>query len=443
MINNTDSLMKNLRSGSSKKKTIVTNRTFYFHYAWVIVAIIAGMQMVGASVRMAFGVFIEPMSAGFGWSHGSITLSYAISHVISALASPWAGRFGDRHGARRAMFLGSCLFAIGMVLTGMAEELWHIYASFGILIGISEALFLVPLIPAAMIWFRRHLGWGMGVLMLGWGLGPAVSAPLMGFMIERLGWQWTFWVTAGVSFIIMLLMIYFFKNKPSDMGLMPYGADENDVPESIANIDKDKVRVFAKFISKTNAYWNMSSIHFLGCVGHAVILVYLIPIALEEGISLLVGASLLTVMSGASIVTRLATPVLADNHGPKMVMFWFYFIQGVTVLMLFWTHEISGFYLFAVAFGIGYGGETGGFPILNRKYYGHAPVGSAHGFQMLGAGLGMALGGWIGGVLYDIYGTYDLALAVSILASIFGAVSILFLESTNKLLIPDWEKTNG
>ena len=435
--------MKIFSGKSNNNKMSGANRTFYFHYAWVIVAIIAVMQMVGASVRMAFGVFIEPMSEGFGWSHGSITLSYAISHVISALASPWAGRFGDRHGARRAMLLGCGLFIIGMVLTGMAKELWHIYASFGILIGISEALFLVPLIPAAMLWFRRHLGWGMGVLMLGWGLGPAVSAPLMGYMIVRFGWQWTFWVTAGVSFFIMTLMIYFFKNNPSDMGLIPYGSHRDDIPESVVNIDKDKVRVFTKYISKTSAYWNMSSIHFFGCVGHAVILVYLIPIALEEGISLVMAASLLTVMSGVSVVTRLATPVLADSHGPKMVMFWFYFIQGCTVLMLFWTHEIYAFYVFAVAFGIGYGGETGGFPILNRKYYGHAPVGSAHGFQMLGAGLGMALGGWIGGVLYDIYGTYDLALAVSVLASIAGAISILLLESTNKLLIPDWETTNA
>ncbi|MQF64980.1 MFS transporter [SAR202 cluster bacterium AC-409-J13_OGT_754m] len=435
--------MKVFHKGSSKNNIADTNKTFYFHYAWVIVAIIAGMQMVGASVRMAFGVFIEPMSEGFGWSHGSITLSYAISHVISALASPWAGRFGDKHGARRAMFLGCGLFVVGMILTGMATELWQIYASFGILIGISEALFLVPLIPSAMIWFRRHLGWGMGVLMLGWGLGPAVSAPLMGFMIERLGWQWTFWVTAGVSSIIMAPMIYFFRNKPSDMGLLPYGAIKNDGPEIVANLDKDKVRVFTKYISKTSAYWNMSSIHFLGCVGHAVILVYLIPIALHEGISLVVAASLLTVMSGVSIVTRLATPVLADKHGPKLVMFCFYFIQGVTVLMLFGAHETYVFYLFAVSFGIGYGGETGGFPILNRKYYGYAPVGSAHGFQMLGAGLGMALGGWIGGVLFDIYGTYDIALAVSVLSSIAGALSILLLESTNKLLIPDWETSQA
>ena len=123
-------------------------------------------------------------------------------------------------------------------------------------------------------------------------------------------------------------------------------------------------------------------------------------------------------------------------YGPKAVLTVAYLIQGLTVIMLFWTHDVWLFFAFAAAFGIGYGGEAGGFPILNRRYYGFAPVGSAHGFQMLGAGLGMALGGWIGGVIFDMMGNYDLALIISVVASVAGAVSILLLEPTNRLLIP-------
>ena len=116
-----------------------------------------------------------------------------------------------------------------------------------------------------------------------------------------------------------------------------------------------------------------------------------------------------------------------------------YFLQGITVLMLFWTHDLWMFYAFAAVFGIGYGGESGGFPILNRQYYGHAPVGSAYGTQMLGAGLGMALGGWFGGPIYDITGSYDVALIISIVASLGGVVSICMLEPTSRLIIPEWE----
>ena len=90
-------------------------------------------------------------------------------------------------------------------------------------------------------------------------------------------------------------------------------------------------------------------------------------------------------------------------------------------------------------FGIGLGGESAGFPILMRQYYGFAPSAAPHGTQMLWAGLGMALGGWVGGIVYDIYGNYNIAFVISILASFAGMVSVFFLESTSKLLIPKWE----
>tara|TARA_B100001123_G_scaffold231120_1_gene259780 strand:- start:26 stop:433 length:408 start_codon:yes stop_codon:yes gene_type:complete len=118
----------------------------------------------------------------------------------------------------------------------------------------------------------------------------------------------------------------------------------------------------------------------------------------------------------------------------------FFILQGLPVLFLFFLDFPGIFYIFAISFGIGYGGETGGFPILNRKYYGHAPMGGTHGFQMFGAGLGMALGGWVGGPIFDIFGSYNWALAISIVASVAGAISIIVLENPARLLIPDWQK---
>ena len=415
-------------------------RIFYWHYAWVIVSIIAVMQMVGSSVRMAFGVFIEPLSVEFGWSQGAITMAYALSSVVTALASPMAGTLGDRLGARKAMIIGCTLFIIGIMLTGVINQVWQLYVTFGVMLGIAQAIFLVPLIPSAMTWFRRHLGLGMGILMAAWGLGPALATPLLGYMIERFGWKDTFWITAVASAVIMAGLIAVYKNKPSDHGVDPYGFVPGDPEIGAKRPPAERVKQFTGYMRRTAAYWNLSSIHFLGCVGHAIILIYIIPIAVNEGISLVVAASLVTAMSAVSIITRLATPVLCDKYGPKTVMTVAYLIQGLTVVMLFWTHDVWLFFAFAAAFGIGYGGEAGGFPILNRRYYGFAPVGSAHGFQMLGAGLGMALGGWIGGVIFDMMGNYDLALIISVIASVAGAVSILMLERTDRLLIPDWEK---
>ena len=426
-------------SNSTTARPVYSREVFYWHYAWVIVTIIALMQMVGSSIRMAFGVFIYPLSEEFGWSQGSITLAYALSSIVTAMVSPLAGSLGDRFGARKSMMLGCTMFIGGMLLIGVVNQIWQFYLTFGVLLGVAQAIFLVPLIPSAMTWFRRHLGVGMGFLMAAWGLGPALTAPLMGLMIQQLGWRDTFWVTAAGSAVIMALLILKYSNRPEDRGLEPYGALLGDPPATRRSRSVDRVKLFTKFMRHTKAYWNLSSIHFLGCVGHAVILVYIVPIAIEEGVSVVVAAGLLTVLSGVSIGTRLATPVLSDYIGPKTVMAVAYVLQGIPVIMLFWTHDVWLFYVFAAVFGIGYGGEAGGFPILNRRYYGQAPVGSAHGFQMLGAGLGMAVGGWVGGIVYDFTGTYNIALVISVIASIMGAVSIVLLERTDRLLIPDWE----
>ncbi len=424
---------------SAPTRPVYSGDVFYLHYAWVIVTIIAVMQMVGSSIRMAFGVFIYPLSEEFGWSQGSITLAYALSSIVTAMVSPLAGSLGDRFGARKSMILGCTMFIGGMLLIGIVNQVWQFYLTFGVLLGVAQAVFLVPLIPSAMTWFRRHLGVGMGFLMAAWGLGPALTAPIMGLMIQQLGWRDTFWVTAVASAVIMAVLIAKYSNRPADRGLEPYGALPGDPPASRLAPSVDRVKLFTKFMRHTKAYWNLSSIHFLGCVGHAVILVYIVPIAIEEGISVVVAAGLLTVLSGVSIATRLATPVLSDYLGPKTVMTVAYVLQGIPVIMLFWTHDVWLFYVFAAVFGIGYGGEAGGFPILNRRYYGQAPVGSAHGFQMLGAGLGMAVGGWVGGIVYDFMGSYDLALVISVAASLLGAVSIVLLERTDRLLIPNWE----
>ncbi len=411
----------------------------YWHYAWVIVTIAAIMHMVGASIRMAFGVFVDPLSLIFGWNQGDITLAYGINSVVSALASPAAGWIGDRFGTRKAMALGSLLFLFGMVITGFIQELWQFYVSFGVILGIAQAIFLVPLLPGVMLWYRRQLGWGMGILMASWGIGPAISAPLMGYMILHLDWQGTFWATAGGTAVIMAILLYLYRDRPADIGIKPYGTLPTESVRTEIVIDKIKARTFASYMKKTPAYYNMSSIHFLGCVGHAIILVYLIPLAVQEGIDYVAAATILGVMAAISVPSRFAVPVLSEKMGVRTIMAIFFFLQGITVIMLFWTHEQWVFYLFAVVFGIAYGGESGGFPILNRRYFGHAPQGSPYGFQMLGAGLGMALGGWIGGVIFDITGSYDYSLVISIIASLAGMVSTILLEPTDDLIIPDWE----
>ena len=133
-------------------------------------------------------------------------------------------------------------------------------------------------------------------------------------------------------------------------------------------------------------------------------------------------------------------PVLVDSLGARSTMAVIYVLQGLQVLMLFWINNTWIFYLFAVVFGVGYGGEGSAFSIINRRYYGEGSPGRSFGWKLSGAMLGMATGGWISGVLFGFYDHYLLTIALSVTTSLAGASVIMSMDQTDRVLILDWEE---
>lgn len=422
-------------------KRVAQSELTPFHYAWVIVTIAASMQMVGSGLRMAFGVIVDPLVDTFGWSHGSVALAYASTSIVTAVFSPIAGLLGNRFGARRTMVAGIALFAAGMIGSARVTNLWELHLWYGLVLGAAQALFLVPTVPTIAIWFRRHLGLGTGVLMLSWGIGPAIAVQIMSILIRQLGWSDTFLLTGLIGTALMAGMMVLFRNSPEESGRRPYGWRPSDAPVvSFRDTPPARIRLFQGHMQHTNAFWNLITIHFLGCVGHAVILVAIVPMAIHEGISPITAAGVLSTMSGVSLVSRLVTPIIGDRIGSKGVMFLSFMGQGLTVLLLLGAHTTPAFYVFAISFGLLYGGEGAVFPVINRQYFGQAPIGATYGWQLFGAGFGMALGGALGGITFDLTGGYTLAILLSAGASIAGALCILLLEPTKGILIPDWDE---
>ena len=409
------------------------------HYAWVIVGIAGVVQMVGAAIRMAFGVLVDPLVAAFGWSPGSIGLAYALMSIVTALSSPVAGYLGNRFGARRTMAAGTMLFFIGMMWTSQTKEIWELYVAYGMVFGVSQALLLVPVVPAVASWFRRHLGLGTGIMMVSWSLGPALVVQLLAVLFNTVGWSQAFMFVGIVGTVTLTIVLLYFRNTPEEAGRVAYGTKSYDKPlVTSGNIFVSTQQEFQGYVYKTNAFWNLINIHFLGCVGHAVILVGIIPLGISKGLGPLTAAGVLTTISIVSVLTRFVTPVLSDRFSAKTVMFLSFLGQGVGVFLLFTANSTLDFYIFAVVWAIPYGGEGTAFPVVNRQYYGHSPMGSTYGWQLLGAGLGMALGGALPGMVFDITGGYSWAIGLSAAFSLAGAVAIVLLDSTRNQLIPDW-----
>ena len=415
------------------------------HYAWAIVGMAVLLRLTSSAVRMAASVFVPFLAdaqKGFGWSYGSIGLAFSLQWIFSGLFGPVAGWLGDRYGIRRTMVLGAFLFTAGMLLTGTMDSLWQFYLYFGVIVSASMAIFGVPLMASVSMWFEKNLGVGLGALQAAQGLGTVIAIPMVVLLLDHLGLRWTFWGPGIVGGVVLLAVIGKFHNEPGELGLRPVGASEDEPIKTVHQGDAAKIRtkVFLHQAQRTNAFWNLIGIHFWGCVAHNIILVFLVAMAIDRGVADGVAAGLVATLFAVSTTTRFVVPIMADRVGSKGVMAVCFFLQTVPVLMLFAAHDAWFFYLFAVFYGVGFGGEMSAFPIINRQYFGNAPVGTAYGWQMLGSGLGMAAGAWGGGVIWDLTG-YEGIVALSFATSLIGVFSILALPTTSRHLIPDWEQS--
>ena len=411
------------------------------HYAWIVIAIAAVMHMAGGSIRQAFGVLIVPLEENMGWNPATVTLAYAMASITGALLAPISGYCTDRYGARKVIMVGVVTFAAGALLTGVISEVWHLWISYGLFLGVASACFNVPIITTATYWFRTHLGYGVGFLQASHGLGPAVMAIVVSILITGASWKIAFWSIAIIGGTIMLVLMAFFRNRPSDIGVRAFGAPELERPPVERDPVREKllVKAFRTNMQSTTTFWKLVSIHFLGCVSHSIVIIYIIPIAVLAGMEQVAAAGVLSTLALVSVTTRFLTPVISDYIGARGTMATAFVWQGLPVLMLFWAHDPWQFYLFAVIFGIGYGGEGSAFPVINRQYFGRGPMGSSFGWQQFGAGSGMAMGAWLGGALFWLFDSYTVTIIVSTLTSIAGAVVIMSMEPTSRILIPDWE----
>ena len=416
------------------------------HYGWVIVALASTMGCITSSVRFAAAAlvpYLRDSASGFGWSYGAISLGFSLQWFVLGVVSPYIGSLGDRYGVRRLLYLGAFLFIAGMLLTGVMTSLWQFYLFFGVMLGIATTIFSILLVTGVTLWFRKHLGVAMGAVGSFQGAGSIGFLFLIAVAFDLLGMKWIFWIPGIAGGAIILLLIKFFYNEPADIGLRPLGAPKS---EPIQRPQKDEMaktraKVFLQQAQRTGAFWNLIGIHFWGCMGHNIINVLLVAIAVDRGLSLGVAAGVLATQQITGVFARGAIPVIADRVGSKSVWVVGMSLQALPLLIILFVHDAWAFYLFAFLFGIGQGSEVPTFPIANRQYFGNVPQGSLYGWQNIGNGLGMGLAPVVAGFLWDITGTYAVPLSMALGFSLMALISALLLPSSSRNLIPHWEES--
>ncbi len=383
------------------------------HYAWIILAAACVLSIVARADSASFAVFVDPLVERFDWKRGDISLAYSLAFLCSMPAMLAFGWLGDRYGARALMIGASLMISAGTVLLGMIQELWHLYVLYGVFVGaLGNAAFMVLLPVIVTRWFDRKMGLALGIYWAALGSGPVIFAPLFRWMIETRGWESAFMVIGLAFGAVLLVFSWPIRTSPGEMGLSAYGAE--DAAKAQGTSGAAGAAISLRSVLALRPVWLLTGCHHLGCAGHAVILAHGVSMATHHGIPGLQAAGVLSTIAGVSIFSRFTFTLLTERFGGRTILSLAIFGQSASILMLLFATEAWHFYVFAVIFGICYGGEMVGFPIINRQMFGpKAPLSSIFSFEMVGASTGMALGGWIGGVLFDHSGNYTSAILVA------------------------------
>ena len=386
-------------------------RKYKLHYAWVILFSACVLNIASRADAGSFGVFVEPLVDLFGWSRGDISVAYSLAFIVGLPAVVIMGWLGDRYGARPLMIGAAVLITAGTFLLGTITELWQFYLFYGFFVGSMGHAAYTVLLPVILTrWFNRYMGLAVGIYWAAMGIGPMIFAPVFRWLIETRGWESTFMVVGLAFGGILLVFSSLIRTSPAEMGLSAYGAAEAEKGKPASAADAVSLRS----VLAGRPIWLLMGCHHFGCAGHAVILAHGVSMATHHGIPGLQAAGVLSTIAGVSIVSRFTFSLLTERFGGRAVLTWAIFGQSLSILTLLFATEAWHFYAFAVIFGICYGGEMVGFPIINRQMFGaSAPLSSIFSFETIGASSGMALGGWLGGVLFDHSGNYTSAILVA------------------------------
>jgi MFS family permease len=402
-------------------------------WGWYVVAGSFLLLAVNYGARYSFGIFVQPLTVDNGWSRSIVSLAASINLFCFAAGGIYAGRLLDRIAPRWIATGGAVVGSLGLLLSAFVREPLTFYAVYGLLCGFGSACMgLVVGNSSVGKWFVRKRGLAIGISSMGVSFGTMAMTPVVGWIVRDYGSQAGFVLLSVVLLVpgILIAQIFLGKTKPEAYGLCPDGD-----PVLPAGVDAARCEVpeepSAMSIGdalRDSRFWVLSI-----CQGTAVMTVMLafvhqVPYALDLGIDRIAAASSLGAIAFAGFFGQFFFGSLSDRlPDPKYSAMLGYGFMAAGLAVLLTVTTVEGLFAYALVFGFGYGCLGPTLPIIASGRFGRESMGSVYGFlNFFVVGVGGALGPLVGGVLYDVLGSYrsvwtlDIALLVAAMAGLLA-----------------------
>jgi MFS family permease len=366
-----------------------------FDYGWVVVGAGALMTCVGFGAMLSLAVFLQPISEAMGWSRAGVSGAATLDFLCMAVAAFFWGTLSDRFGTRIVVLAGSAILGLGLVLASRAQNLWQFQLTFGGLIGIAAGSFYAPMVAVASAWIEKHRSLAVALVSAGMGVAPLTVAPSASWLITTYDWRTAMLVIGIAAWALLIPACFLVRPAPHRAGNS--AADTNDTPE---------MEWTAAQALRTPQFAALAGAHFACCAAHSGPIFHMVSYAMVCGIAPLTAVTVYSLAGFSGLGGRLLLGALADRLGAKPVLVGGLFVQALSIATYLAVAQLGEFYALSVVFGLAYGGVMPLYAVLVREFFGARIMGTVFGAVSAFASLGMALGPWAGGYVFDTFHGY-------------------------------------
>lgn len=401
------------------------------HYSWFILAITFFSIIVAGIVMSSSGVFINPFEKEFGWDRSVITLAFAISMFLFGISGPFMAALLNVIGLKKMMIISMAALLTGIILTFTMNQSWQMIIIWGFVIGLGSSLFLTVLSPyVANHWFEKRRGLAVGILTASTATGQLILLPVLAAIIDNYTWRLAMGLIMILSFIMLIIILLFMKNTPKDVGILPYGLEEEIQESNEEQKENPIVIAFNGLFEavKVKEFWLLSGSFFIcGLSTSGLIGTHFVSYCISFGIPLVTAASFLSFMGIFNLVGTTLSGWLSDRFDNRWLLFWYYGLRGGSLVFLpYALHEGSTTMLviFTVFYGLDWIATVPPTIGISRQIFGTTKSGIVYGWIYASHQAGAAVAAYGGGLIYKFFNTYTWAF---FLAGVFCLLASLFV----------------
>jgi MFS family permease len=365
-------------------------------YAWWRVAISLALSTLGGIGLWSAIVSLPTIAAEFGVGRGEASLPYTATMMGFAIGGVLMGRLADRFGVMVPVILGTLMLGAGYVAAANATTLWQFILAQALLVGMlgSSATF-GPLVADVSLWFVRRRGIAIAIVASGNYLAGTIWPPILQYAIETIGWRNAHLGIGAICVATMLpLALTLRRRAPIDDGGVPLSARDIAGTLRMSPAALQVLLVVAGLAC---------------CIAMSMPQVHIVAYCGDLGYGVARGAEMLSLMLGLGVVSRLASGLIADRIGGVGTLILGSTLQCLALLFYLPFDGLMSLYVVSALFGLSQGGIVPSYALIVRDYFPAREAGARVSLVLTATIVGMAIGGWMSGAIYDLTGSYQAA----------------------------------